>query len=71
MIEFPETIEQFEALFNSEDACVEYLIKARWPEGFRCDKCQNHKYWLSGNDLKCTVYGKNVILMAGTTFQNT
>jgi transposase-like protein len=33
------TIAQFEAMFPNEDACKEYLVQNRWPEGVRCPRC--------------------------------
>jgi hypothetical protein len=29
----------FQNLFNSEQACREYLFKLHWPQGFVCQKC--------------------------------
>ena len=48
MEDYPKTIEEFEARFSSEEACREYLIQLRWPEGFRCPRCQHSK--LSGDN---------------------
>ena len=33
------TLMKFIEKFGSEEACREYLYKARWPEGFVCPKC--------------------------------
>ena len=33
------TAKQFDALFQTEDDCVRYLVARRWPEGIRCPRC--------------------------------
>ena len=32
---------EFQRRFRTEDACRKYLFKLRWPEGFRCPKCDH------------------------------
>jgi hypothetical protein len=38
------SLEEFRQAFNSEKACLEYLLKCRWPYGFICPHCGNDKY---------------------------
>jgi hypothetical protein len=33
------TVRQFERAFPHEDACIEYLIRHRWPKGVCCPRC--------------------------------
>ncbi|MBC7838816.1 MAG: transposase, partial [Nitrospiraceae bacterium] len=33
------TAAEFNRQFSSEEACWDYLVKLRWPEGFRCPDC--------------------------------
>ncbi len=35
----PDNLKEFNRLFPDEEACVEYLTKLRWPDGFVCPKC--------------------------------
>ncbi len=35
----PETLFEFQDRFATEEACEDYLIAWRWPEGFRCPRC--------------------------------
>lgn len=37
--DFPETLAEFMDTFGSDEACREYLIQQRWPDGFRCPRC--------------------------------
>lgn len=43
--DFPKTALEFEAHFASEEACHAYLMRQRWPEGFRCAACGGTKAW--------------------------
>ena len=29
--------------FATEEACREYLVQLRWPDGFRCPRCGSEK----------------------------
>ena len=33
----------FKNKFNSEEACREHLFKMRWPDGFKCPKCEHDR----------------------------
>jgi hypothetical protein len=33
------TAAQFDALFQTENDCIRYLVARRWPEGVRCPRC--------------------------------
>lgn len=72
MEEFPRTIMEFEQEFATEDACREYLFKIRWPNGFKCPRCQGEKAWLTSNKLyHCARCGFQTTVTAGTIFQDT
>lgn len=43
--DYPKTILEFAAAFNSDDVCLEYLVSSRWPEGFVCPHCRNQGGW--------------------------
>ena len=34
---------QFQKKFGTEKACQKHLFRLRWPEGFRCPRCQHDK----------------------------
>jgi transposase-like protein len=36
---FPRNLLEFQARFASEEACRAYLAESRWPDGFRCPRC--------------------------------
>ena len=33
-IDYPGTFEEFDEWFSSEEACLEYVARLRWPDGF-------------------------------------
>jgi len=38
--DFPKSLKEFQARFKDEAACRTYLASCRWPEGYRCGRCQ-------------------------------
>jgi len=45
--DFPKSEIEFDQRFSRVDACYEYLAKARWSDGFVCEKCGNDSCWIS------------------------
>ncbi|WP_135551290.1 transposase [Paenibacillus cymbidii] len=39
----PMNLIQFQKAFQTEEACHNHLMKMKWPEVFRCPKCQHDK----------------------------
>lgn len=63
---------EFEKRFNSEKACSEYIFQIRWPEGFKCPRCQHNKVWITNNELyMCKECEYRSSITAGTIFQDT
>lgn len=72
MEDYPRTLLEFESRFASEEACIDYLIQMRWPEGFRCPSCGEQKAWRTKRLLfHCAACGRQVSVTAGTVFQGT
>ena len=72
MEDYPMNLMDFERQFSSEEACLQYISTLRWPDGFRCPRCKNHKAWLTKRKLfHCTDCGYETSLIAGTIFQDT
>lgn len=55
--EYPVTLLDFQRMFPDEEACLQYLEKIRWPNGFVCEKCAVHgepfRLSSSPRKLKC------------------
>jgi transposase-like protein len=72
MPDYPRNQAEFEAQFRTEEACRAYLLKLRWPEGFRCPRCGNAKAWpVRSLLLQCAGCGRQTSVTAGTIFQDT
>ena len=72
MEDYPKSLSQLEERFSSEEACREYLFALRWPDGFRCPRCDRDKAWPVGKDLfECVDCGYQVSVTAGTILQGT
>ena len=42
--DYPASLLEFEKWFATEEACREYLVRLRWPEGFRCPRCGSDRH---------------------------
>ena len=66
---------EFEARFGSEEACIQALQHARWPDGFRCPRCQHTEASVvSTRKLPlfcCRKCKRQTSLIAGTIFEGT
>lgn len=66
-----DTLEQFEERFGTETQCLEYLTFLRWPEGYRCPRCQFSEAWkLNDRKYKCKRCGYQATTTARTLFQD-
>ena len=65
-------LSEFEARFNTEQACRDYLFRTRWPEGFRCPRCGGGNFWpVRAVLMQCRQCGHQTSVTAGTIFQDT
>lgn len=61
----------FDDRFITEEACLEYLSQLRWPDGFKCPRCQGEQAWFTKRGLMvCTKCEYQVSVKAGTLFQD-
>jgi len=45
MEDYPRNLAELERRFASDEACRDYLMFLRWPDGFRCPRCGGDKFW--------------------------
>ena len=69
--DFPTNQLEFEKKFGTEDACVAYLAKLRWPDGFRCPVCAEPGWKLNCRPLFECRRGHQTSITAGTIFHAT
>src|SRR2546426_723390 len=65
----PQGLVDFEHRFATEEACRAYLVRLRWPGGFRCPACAGRKAWSTRRSLfTCAACGRETSATAGTLF---
>ena len=59
---------QFQKKFGTEKACQKHLFRLRWPEGFRCPRCQDEEAYFQRirHLYHCKACGYQASLTAGT-----
>ena len=71
MEDYPKTLLEVEERFGTEEACLKYLFKVRWPQGFRCRRCGHQKAWSTCRHLyRCVRCDFKTSVTAGTIFQD-
>jgi transposase-like protein len=67
------TPRQFRRRFRTERDCLRYLIKRKWPDGFRCPRCDHHQAYLiaSRRKYQCKRCNHQTTLTAHTIFHKT
>jgi transposase-like protein len=69
--DYPRNWAEFEARFQTEAACRDYLASLRWPNGFRCPRCRHDRAWPVRTVLfECAHCGAQTSVLAGTIFQD-
>lgn len=66
------TTEQLDALFNSDEKCLEFLAGIKWADGFTCRKCGNENSCpgKTPHSRRCTKCKTEESSTAGTMFHN-
>ena len=65
---FPKNLREFQTQFATEEACQQYLVRCRWPDGFVCPSCGHDRaYELAGQRLwQCAGCRHQASVTAGT-----
>jgi transposase-like protein len=73
MAGLPGDLPAFLERFGTDAKCRAYLVRTRWPEGFRCEGCGHDRAYSHKKRLieECRVCGKQHSLLAGTIFEQT
>ena len=71
--DLPRDLPTFLERFGTNEACRAYLLRARWPDGFRCSGCGHDQAYSHKKRLieECTACGKQHPILAGTIFEQT
>ncbi len=70
---FPKTLSAFQTWFETEEACVRYLVESRWPAGYACPRCGHQEAYelTSRRTFKCKKCSYQVSVTAGTVLHGT
>lgn len=70
--DYPRTWPEFERFFGDEQACLAYLERLRWPEGFQCPACGGTEAWKTKRGLwVCGECQRQTSVTAQTLFAGT
>lgn len=70
--DYPGSLPELRAWFQSDDDCVDYLDWLRWPEGFVCPWCAGVGDWSESPGMhRCSDCGRRTSVTAGTVFHRT
>jgi len=70
--DYPKNFEEFIVRFSAEEGCYDHIADLRWPEGYKCPRCNHSKAWKSQRNLLCCSHcGHQASITAGTLFQGT
>ena len=71
-VDYPTTYQQLLKWFPDNQACLDYLAKLRWPQGFVCPACGGLEFWRTGTGLwMCRQCQRRTSVTAGTIFHRT
>lgn len=70
--DYPRNLIEFERRFATDQACRDYLVQLRWPQGFVCPRCGGRVGWPTRRQLMvCGDCQYQASVTAGTIFQDT
>jgi hypothetical protein len=71
--DLPRTLPAFTERFGTDTHCRDDLVRALWPDGFRCSGCRHAEAWSHNKRLieECRSCGKQHSILAGTMFEQT
>jgi transposase-like protein len=68
-VDYPRTFQELLAWFPDDAACLAYLERLRWPDGFVCPACGASGGWRTAKARwMCTGCGRQTSVTAGTIF---
>ncbi|SDN96379.1 Transposase zinc-ribbon domain-containing protein [Cryobacterium flavum] len=71
-VDYPSTFLEFQDWFSTDEKCLDYLARLRWPNGFVCPRCAATTSWRTTDGLwMCTACSRRTSVTAGTIFDRT
>ena len=67
---YPKNVFDLEDKLRTDEQCLEYLFKLRWPAGYKCLKCESTFYWKkSRGRFECKTCHYESSVLVGTIFE--
>jgi transposase-like protein len=71
-VDYPRTLAEFDEWFSSEAACLTFLRRLRWGDGFVCPACgASHGWETARGQVRCSRCARQTSITAGTVFEGT
>ena len=55
--------------YPNEQACIDHLVKVRWPDGIECPTCQSRKVWTCKKRFRCGSCKRDFSVRTGTIYE--
>ncbi len=70
-VDYPRNRQEFDRWFSDETSCRDYVLRIRWPDGYRCFRCgsKSPPWTTSRGYLHCRDCGSEISVTAGTVFE--
>ena len=70
-VDYPPNRQEFDRWFSDEASCRDYVLRIRWPEGYRCVRCRSKSPpWVTSRGyLHCRDCGSEISITSGTVFE--
>lgn len=70
-MDYPKTLQEFDRIFSSDEACLRFLETVRWGAEFRCQNCGASGYWALSTGLRrCQACRFKNSVKTGTIFES-
>ena len=70
-MEYPKNQMEFEKSFATDVQCLDYLLKLRIENNFKCPSCSDTKYWINKRrQMVCKLCKRQTSITAGTIFHS-
>src|SRR5665811_2328766 len=68
-VDYPRTFQELQAWLPDDQACLNYLARLRWPDGFVCPSCLSTRAWQTSKARwMCAACARQTSVTAGTIF---
>lgn len=70
-VDYPRNRQEFDQWFSEEASCRDYVLRIRWPEGYRCLRCGSKSPpWVTSRGyLHCRDCRSEISITSGTVFE--